>query len=935
MNFRTIAATTLTVAAFAPSALAQVAPNVPSSGHTMISPDVGIFRDRDQVGRAYGRLATGATPADSAKAFIDANARRLWGVDPASLAAYGPFEGGEHVVQIMPDRDAGGFKFTGLYYTQTAKGVPVYKANLLVLTRNEPGFPAVLASSTLWDVADAEAMLAGKNLKALPAERVWTRNALNQFRAKPTVSPAQYVVWAGIDRVKAEPRLAVLFTAEGGGHWDPENHQRIEFVVDAENGAILHQESKIYHAVTGRVTGVATQGNNADLCAAESAVGLPYVEVRTATTATFADVDGNFSLAAGAPGATYTSRLVGRYFTTTNNGAATLSLSTTADDGANWSPVFNEANALEADRAQVNAYLHANIIRDLMLSASPQFPTVSSQTSGFVITTNIADVCNAYYSGNTINFYSSGSGCANTAFGTVVHHEYGHNAVAKGGSGQGGYGEGMGDIFGMLVSDNPRTGIGFQNNCAVGIRNADNTCQFDAVNCSSCGSEVHACGNLISGCVWDLRDRFAATYPTTYRTLLADLSVNSILLHGAVTTINAEITVDFLTLDDDNGNILDGTPNYAAINESFGAHGMPGPVVELLNFTFPDGLPAFVEPNGSTPLRVQITPSGSTPNEWTARLYSRTAGQADWTITSMIPLGANLYTVNVPGGACLQNREYYVACNTLAGSVATSPSAAPLAFHAAVIASGTANVAANDFEAATTGWTVGAAGDTATNGLWVAADPFRTAYTNGNECQPENDASASGTRAFITGNTTAAGTTNALRTQADVDGGTTTLTSPAFDLSATPQAKFSYSRWYAGWQNSTTASAGDSLVVQVSADNGANWVTVETVTANAGAWVARSFVVSDHVAPSAQVRVRFRATDGSTDSTVEAGIDEFRLDAFVCDNSIPEDINGDGAVNGADLGLLLSNWGGAGAGDFNNDGTVDGADLGALLSAWG
>jgi hypothetical protein len=81
--------------------------------------------------------------------------------------------------------------------------------------------------------------------------------------------------------------------------------------------------------------------------------------------------------------------------------------------------------------------------------------------------------------------------------------------------------------------------------------------------------------------------------------------------------------------------------------------------------------------------------------------------------------------------------------------------------------------------------------------------------------------------------------------------------------------------------------------------------------------------------------VRFRATDGSTDSTVEAGIDDFRVDAFICDNSIPEDLNGDGAVNGADLGLLLSNWGGAGTGDFNNDGTVDGADLGALLSAWG
>ncbi|MFG0276198.1 MAG: hypothetical protein ACF8QF_14195 [Phycisphaerales bacterium] len=47
------------------------------------------------------------------------------------------------------------------------------------------------------------------------------------------------------------------------------------------------------------------------------------------------------------------------------------------------------------------------------------------------------------------------------------------------------------------------------------------------------------------------------------------------------------------------------------------------------------------------------------------------------------------------------------------------------------------------------------------------------------------------------------------------------------------------------------------------------------------------------------------------------------------------DANGDGAVNGADLGLLLGAWGTAnGAFDYNNDGTVDGDDLGVLLGAW-
>ncbi len=47
------------------------------------------------------------------------------------------------------------------------------------------------------------------------------------------------------------------------------------------------------------------------------------------------------------------------------------------------------------------------------------------------------------------------------------------------------------------------------------------------------------------------------------------------------------------------------------------------------------------------------------------------------------------------------------------------------------------------------------------------------------------------------------------------------------------------------------------------------------------------------------------------------------------------DINLDGIVGGADLGLLLGNWGFTGTGDLNNDGVVNGADLGLLLGAWG
>ena len=47
------------------------------------------------------------------------------------------------------------------------------------------------------------------------------------------------------------------------------------------------------------------------------------------------------------------------------------------------------------------------------------------------------------------------------------------------------------------------------------------------------------------------------------------------------------------------------------------------------------------------------------------------------------------------------------------------------------------------------------------------------------------------------------------------------------------------------------------------------------------------------------------------------------------------DIDNNGAVNGADLAMLLGAWGGTGgAADLNRDGRVDGGDLAILLNAW-
>jgi hypothetical protein len=52
--------------------------------------------------------------------------------------------------------------------------------------------------------------------------------------------------------------------------------------------------------------------------------------------------------------------------------------------------------------------------------------------------------------------------------------------------------------------------------------------------------------------------------------------------------------------------------------------------------------------------------------------------------------------------------------------------------------------------------------------------------------------------------------------------------------------------------------------------------------------------------------------------------------------SCPWDIDGDGLVGGADLGLLVNAWGTAkSAADLDADGTVGGADLALLLGSYG
>ncbi|MCZ6611292.1 MAG: hypothetical protein O6941_01550, partial [Planctomycetota bacterium] len=130
-----------------------------------------------------------------------------------------------------------------------------------------------------------------------------------------------------------------------------------------------------------------------------------------------------------------------------------------------------------------------------------------------------------------------------------------------------------------------------------------------------------------------------------------------------------------------------------------------------------------------------------------------------------------------------------------------------------------------------------------------------------------------------------------------------------------------------------------------------------------GGWIFRQFGVADFVAPTAQVRVRFIASDEGSGSLVEAAVDDFTVSEVVCEPSATADINGprgapDGCVDAFDLGAILGAWC-SGVNDPNPpsppcenctpanlavadisgaanvpDGCVDAFDLAKLLAEW-
>lgn len=193
--------------------------------------------------------------------------------------------------------------------------------------------------------------------------------------------------------------------------------------------------------------------------------------------------------------------------------------------------------------------------------------------SNIAVTVNIADTCNAWYGGNSINFYAAGGGCSNTAFSTVISHEWGHGLDDRyGGISQvNGLSEGWGDIVGLYLVDSPILGSGFST-AGVGIRNGNNTRQYPS------GSTVHAQGESWMGFAWKLRDRLATTLGSrpSAVALTNDIVIGTVVANA---TNQQNAVLEVFLADDDDGNIANGTPNYLDLSWAATQHALPFPVV--------------------------------------------------------------------------------------------------------------------------------------------------------------------------------------------------------------------------------------------------------------------------------------------------------------------------------------------------------------------
>ncbi|MEZ6038841.1 MAG: hypothetical protein R3F29_15280 [Planctomycetota bacterium] len=202
-----------------------------------------------------------------------------------------------------------------------------------------------------------------------------------------------------------------------------------------------------------------------------------------------------------------------------------------------------------------------------VLGDSPQLDALDD----VLVTVNLGGLSAANYWHNTINLHGADSFVNNTAFSSVVAHEWGHGLDDQyGGISQvEGLSEGWGDVLSMYLLDAPEIGLDVSPSGGV-IRTGDNTRQYPT------GSGVHEQGETFMGFAWKLRQRLATTLGNRPAAIaITEQIVLATIVADAEDQPSALLEV-FLAADDD-GDLANGTPHRADLVWACQQHALPYP----------------------------------------------------------------------------------------------------------------------------------------------------------------------------------------------------------------------------------------------------------------------------------------------------------------------------------------------------------------------
>ncbi len=333
-----------------------------------------------------------------------------------------------------------------------------------------------------------------------------------------------------------------------------------------------------------------------------------------------------------------------------------------------------------------------------------------------------------------------------------------------------------------------------------------------------------------------------------------------------------------------------------------------------------DDMPSTVSPAGGDPISVNIITRDGTSFE-TVHAFFDVDGQG-FVADFLSPNPDGSWTAMSPAIECGQTLQYFFRVTDSDGVVKTLPADAPSNVFTASVASDFEELFADNFES-NMGWSVSGS---VSDGAWERGIPAG----GGGRGDPVTDYDGSG-RCYLTDNVAG---------NSDVDGGTTTLTSPAMDATGEGIPMLSYALWY----SNNVGEVDDTIFIDISNNNGGNWQSLDTIgpgdPAAGGGWNEYSFDLSQiFTSPSDQVRIRFRAGDTGEGSVVEAAVDAVQVELVSCEdvsNPCPADFTADGNLNFLDVSAFLAAFGNQDpAADFTGEGSFNFLDVSAFLSAFG